>query len=228
MRAFYATGVPLSRASSPRAGSPQRVRPEPAQLETGRPCAAVFSCAHGDNAMATRFAAPSVLLLSLAACGSYTWTSSDSSIVTAEPGVLTPGSGLGQAIVTARSASGQTAAARVWVQRPESVPSTYRISLHFGADVPAAWRPLFEDAARQWERVIRAELPAATIDGDLEGVCGTSRPRKPGIMRHHDALPSPHAPDFNAPLRRCTRSSSWGAAGGHVHDGTGQELPVPE
>jgi hypothetical protein len=99
--------------------------------------------------------------------GSYTWTSSDPGIVSAGAGgVLKAGPGLGQAIVTAQSASGLTAAARVWVQQPRGAPSAYRITLIYADNVPGPWRAELETAAARWEEVIRGDLPAAVLNND--------------------------------------------------------------
>jgi hypothetical protein len=94
----------------------------------------------------------------------YTWTSSDPGVVSAGAGgVLTAGTGLGEAIVTARSAGGLTSTARVWVQQSASVPSTFKITLVYADDVSQDWRDHLEAAAARWQEVIRAELPAAPL-----------------------------------------------------------------
>ena len=108
---------------------------------------------------------------------SYTWISSDPSIVTVDAGLLSAGPAPGQAIVTARSASGHTAMVRVWVQAAESEPSTYRITLHFRDAVSAAWRAEFREAAARWERTVRSALPPATIAAaTIHEVCGSGLP----------------------------------------------------
>lgn len=95
----------------------------------------------------------------------YTWTSSAPGVVTAEGGVLRAGSDLGQATVSVRSAGGLSANVLIWVQPPPGAPSTFRITLHFGPDVPERWRQAIRNSASRWERVIRDELPEAPLDG---------------------------------------------------------------
>lgn len=51
----------------------------------------------------------------------------------------------------------------VWVQKPESAPSTFHITLIYSDDVPDFWRERLEEAATRWEQVIRDTLPAVNI-----------------------------------------------------------------
>ncbi len=51
----------------------------------------------------------------------------------------------------------------VWVQPPESAPSSFEITLYFEPGIPAWWPPALEAAAERWERGIRAELPAIGV-----------------------------------------------------------------
>jgi hypothetical protein len=74
-------------------------------------------------------------------------------------GTVRAGPSLGGALITARSSGGVETVARVWVQPPQAMPSTFRITLVFGEGVPDDWRPRFRSAADRWERVIRASLP---------------------------------------------------------------------
>lgn len=112
--------------------------------------------------------------------GSYTWSSSSTDVVDAGGGVLRAGSDLGYALVTVRSASGLSAAVHVWVQPPPEAPSTFRITLHFADDVPQRFREGLEHAAAKWSQVIRAELPAATLDGLT---CNAPVPPLTGVER---------------------------------------------
>jgi hypothetical protein len=99
-----------------------------------------------------------------------TWATSDASVAAINAaGVVTSGSAYGDATITARAASGQTATVPVWVQLPESEPSTYRITLIFEDGVNDAWREAYRWAAERWQRVIRTELPAFTLTG--QGDC---------------------------------------------------------
>ena len=105
----------------------------------------------------------------------YAWTSSDAAVASVSAsGVVTPGTGLGQAVITATAPDGQTAVARLWIQLPESVPSTFRITLLFSENFPADWKPHFEWAAARWEQVIRAPLPAAPLVNPPSNVCGNT------------------------------------------------------
>lgn len=50
--------------------------------------------------------------------------------------------------------------AAVWVQPPESEPSSFRIRLvYLDSHVPAAWVAALERGARRWEQVVRRALP---------------------------------------------------------------------
>ena len=105
----------------------------------------------------------------------YTWTTSDSSVATVSAsGVVTTGPGLGQVVITATAADGKSAVGRLWVQRPENEPSTFRITLIFSDNIPDSWKPHFEWAAARWEQVIRAPLPPATLTNPPSNVCGNS------------------------------------------------------
>jgi hypothetical protein len=102
----------------------------------------------------------------------YTWSSSDPDIASVgADGVLRARAEFGTAVISVRSASGLTATVRTWVQLPEEIPSTYRITLIFSDNVPLGWRPAFEWAAAQYERVIRARLPAVVLPGPDRSVC---------------------------------------------------------
>ncbi len=92
----------------------------------------------------------------------YTWTSSAPGIVSVQDGLLRAGPGLGQAVITVQG-DGRTATTRVWVQPPEHVPSTYRITLIYGDGIPDSWKPVFQWAAHRWEQVIRAALPPVDL-----------------------------------------------------------------
>lgn len=96
--------------------------------------------------------------------GSYLWTSSAPGVARVDgAGVVHAGPDLGQSVITATAPDGRTASARVWVQLPASVPSTYRITMSYADDVPVSWRPVFEYAVERWQRVIRAPLPAVDM-----------------------------------------------------------------
>ena len=91
----------------------------------------------------------------------YQWTTSDPSIVTVSTGgVVRAAGGYGEAIVTAGASAGATASVRIWVQYPESRPSTYRITFVFADDVHPAWREAYAWAGERWAQVIRTALPA--------------------------------------------------------------------
>ena len=112
----------------------------------------------------------------------YSWSSSNTSVIEVSAGVLrATNSGYGQAAITARSSDGQTAETLAWVQLPAHLPSTYRITLQFGENVPALWRDGFVTAAKRWQRVIRTSLPPAAIYDT--GACppyeGRPSPRPP-------------------------------------------------
>jgi hypothetical protein len=94
-----------------------------------------------------------------------TWTTSDTSIATVSAdGVVTPGDGFGEVIITARATDGATATARGWVQLPAHVPSTYRITLIFGEGVHPAWQAAYQWAAERWQQVIRRALPPFSLN----------------------------------------------------------------
>jgi hypothetical protein len=69
----------------------------------------------------------------------------------------------------------------VWIQPPESTPSTFGITLYYGQGIPAWWTPALEAAAERWERTIRAALPAVTVAG-LADYCGHLASRPPELM----------------------------------------------
>jgi hypothetical protein len=105
---------------------------------------------------------------------SYTWTSSDPDVVRVESaGVLRAASTYGAATVSARSAGGETATIRVWVQLPPTAASGYRITLQFAADVAQGWRDALTIAAATWQARIRGDLPGVAVSGLPTSVCGT-------------------------------------------------------
>ena len=67
-------------------------------------------------------------------------------------------------------ASGLRDSVGVWVQPPESDPSSFGITLHVESGIPAWWLPALEAAAERWERAIRAELPEVAV-ASLAGQC---------------------------------------------------------
>lgn len=89
---------------------------------------------------------------------SVTWTTSDPAIATVEAGVLRAGHQPGAVVITATSPTGATALVHAVVQLPQSVPSTYRITLVYGDGIHDKWKPAFQWAANRWQEVIRAEL----------------------------------------------------------------------
>lgn len=96
----------------------------------------------------------------------YGWTTSNPSVATVSPdGVVQAAGGYGEVIVTASTQAGASATARIWVQYPESRPSTYRITFVFADDVHPAWREAYAWAAERWARVIRSALPAYDLTG---------------------------------------------------------------
>lgn len=102
--------------------------------------------------------------LAVQPAGSYVWTSSTPDVADVDGGgVVHAGPGLGQSVITAAAADGQTASVRVWVQLPPDVPSTFRITMYYADDVPASWRASFDYAVQRWQRVIRAPLPAVDM-----------------------------------------------------------------
>jgi hypothetical protein len=95
---------------------------------------------------------------------SYTWSSSDTNVAAIDAtGTMRAGPALGSARITARSSAGVETAALVWVQPPETIPSSFRITLVYGDGIPEEWRPRFRSAADRWERVVRASLPAIDL-----------------------------------------------------------------
>jgi hypothetical protein len=104
----------------------------------------------------------------------HTWTTSDPDVVSVESnGTLHARADFGGAVITARSPEGRTASVRVWVQLPEQVPSTFKITLIFENGFPDGWRLVLESAAEQWQRVIRAPLPAVTLNDPVLPACGS-------------------------------------------------------
>jgi hypothetical protein len=102
----------------------------------------------------------------------YAWSSTDPEVVSVGAnGAMHATADSGTAVISVRSPGGLTATVRAWVQLPEHVPSTYRITLIFSENVPVAWRGDFEWAAEQYERVIRARLPAVELHGHDRTVC---------------------------------------------------------
>lgn len=91
----------------------------------------------------------------------YQWSTTDPSVATVSgTGVVRAAHGYGQAIITARAATGATADVRVWVQYPESRPTSFRVTFVFAPDVHPLWREAYAYAGERWARVIRTELPA--------------------------------------------------------------------
>lgn len=96
----------------------------------------------------------------------YRWATSDEAVVAvSSAGVVRGAGGYGQAVVTATAPDGSTASIRIWVQYPESRPSTYRMTFVFADDVHPAWREAYAWAAERWARVIRADLPPVDLTG---------------------------------------------------------------
>jgi len=58
----------------------------------------------------------------------------------------------------------------LWVQKPESEPSTFEITLFWGDSIPVWWQSEIEAAAEQWEQVIRDTLPAVDV-ANLNDYC---------------------------------------------------------
>ena len=96
---------------------------------------------------------------------SATWSTTDASVATVAADGTISGHAYGEALVTA-GLDGATATVRIWVQLPESQPSTYRITFVFADDVHPAWREAYEWAAQRWSRVIRTSLPAYDLTGN--------------------------------------------------------------
>jgi hypothetical protein len=99
-----------------------------------------------------------------------TWATSDASVVAITGGGVITGFAYGTANVIAQATSGQSVTVPVWVQFPESEPSTYRITLIFEDGVHETWREAYQWAAERWQRVIRTELPAFALSGQTD--CG--------------------------------------------------------
>ena len=95
---------------------------------------------------------------------SATWSTNDASIATVGADGTISGRAYGEALVTSRL-NAATATVRIWVQLPESQPSTYRITFVFAGDVHPAWREAYEWAAERWSQVIRTALPAYDLTG---------------------------------------------------------------
>ena len=113
-----------------------------------------------------------------------TWRSADPNRATvAADGTVRAEGPLGQVWLFA-DALGFTDSVSVWVQKPESEPSTFEITLVFAEHVPDRWRVALTRAARRWEQVIRAPLPAVDIE-PLEDHCGpdSRRAMQRGIER---------------------------------------------
>jgi Bacterial Ig-like domain (group 2) len=103
-----------------------------------------------------------------------TWRSSSSALVTvAADGTVTTGE-WGEAWIYAES-QGLADSVAVWVQPPESVPSSFHITLLPVDSVPDWWLAALEVAARRWEQVIRGPLPAAGVEGS-DNACQTYLP----------------------------------------------------
>src|SRR5688500_12962836 len=96
----------------------------------------------------------------------YQWATSDATIVgVSSDGVVRSAGGYGEAIVTAASPVGSTASVRIWVQYPESRPSTYRITFVFADDIHPEWREAYAWAGERWAQVIRTDLPPVDLTG---------------------------------------------------------------
>ena len=96
---------------------------------------------------------------------SATWSTNDASVATAGADGTITARAYGEALITARL-NAATATVRIWVQLPESQPSTYRITFVFADDVHPAWREAYEWAAERWSRVIRTAMPAYDLTGN--------------------------------------------------------------
>ena len=96
---------------------------------------------------------------------SATWSTNDASVATAGADGTINGRAYGEALITARL-NAATATVRIWVQLPESQPSTYRITFVFADDVHPAWREAYEWAAERWSQVIRTAMPAYDLTGN--------------------------------------------------------------
>lgn len=95
--------------------------------------------------------------------GDLLWTSEvDERVGVDASGLLHAGERPGHSWVFVE-AGGVRDSVGVWVQPPESAPSSFEISLHFEPRIPAWWPPALEAAAERWERAIRAMLPAIAV-----------------------------------------------------------------
>lgn len=100
------------------------------------------------------------------------WRVEDGSRATIGPdGALRASSALGHSWVFGTVEDLQDSVA-LWVQKPESEPSSFQITLLFAEEVPDWWRVALEEAARRWEGVIRDKLPPVDV-GTLQDYCGT-------------------------------------------------------
>lgn len=98
------------------------------------------------------------------------WTSTvDARVAVDGDGVLHAGDRSGHSWVFVE-ASGWRDSVGVWVQSPESEPSSFEITLHVEPEIPAWWLPALETAAERWRRAIRAELPEVAV-ASLAGQC---------------------------------------------------------
>lgn len=68
----------------------------------------------------------------------------------------------------------------VWIQPPESDPSTFDVTLHYGPGVPAWWPPALEAAVVRWKRAIRAALPTVRV-ADLPDHCSQVTDQPPEL-----------------------------------------------
>jgi hypothetical protein len=106
---------------------------------------------------------------------SATWSTTDASVATAGADGTISGRAYGEALITARL-NADTATVRIWVQLPESQPSTYRITFVFADDVHPAWRGAYEWAAERSITTISVGAlmdigyPAAWYGADSYGV----------------------------------------------------------
>lgn len=102
------------------------------------------------------------------------WTSRHPDVADTDANGRITASELGLAWVVASTEQGFVDSMAVWVQRPESESSSFRISLIFSEEVDATWREVMRIAAERWERVIRAELPEVELASD-----GSECPKPP-------------------------------------------------
>jgi hypothetical protein len=105
------------------------------------------------------------------AASDYTYESSDSAVIAVGADGLLRALATGGAVITVRSPSGLASTVHAWVQLPEQIASTYRITLLFGDGIPPGWRDVFQQAAEHYQRVIRAALPAAQLTGKPGPLC---------------------------------------------------------